>query len=370
MRLDDEGLADIVKSFSRAAVDPAHWMTAMAQLQDAVGAVGVALELTDLETGAASMENTVQLDDDQLRRYEERIFHVNPRVRRALSLSLGAIADDNTLIDHASPSSREFLEWLRTTPYYYLIGAKVLNDDGKVGFLTANFSRRHGMATAEHHAVFGALTPHLVNVIAASRAVSTASLKGELITTQALNSDRAFALMDASGRLIECSAGFEALLQRQTMLRLQRRRLTASRPGDRAGVDRFLAGALGPSRHSEPPSPLRLLGPDSRWGLLLRAVPLAPNHDVFDVFRPAALLTLADLDQPHRVRRSELIALFGLTDREADVAALLGEGLSLDDAARRLEISDHTVRQHLKAVFGKVGVSRQAELVRIISRLA
>ncbi|MCI3135241.1 helix-turn-helix domain-containing protein [Phenylobacterium aquaticum] len=81
-------------------------------------------------------------------------------------------------------------------------------------------------------------------------------------------------------------------------------------------------------------------------------------------------MTLADLDQPHRVRRSELIALFGLTDREADVAALLGEGASLDDAARRLEISEHTVRQHLKAVFGKVGVSRQAELVRIISRLA
>ncbi|WP_242566481.1 hypothetical protein [Phenylobacterium aquaticum] len=266
MRLDDEGLADIVKSFSLAAVDPAHWITAMAQLQDAVGAVGVALELTDLETGAASMENTVQLDDDQLRRYEERIFHINPRVRRALSLRLGAIADDHTLIDHASPSSREFLEWLKTTPYYYLIGAKVLNDDGKVGFLTANFSRRHGMATAEHHAVFGALTPHLVNVIAASRAVSTASLKGELITTQALNSDRAFALIDASGRLIECSAGFEALLQRQTMLRLRRRRLTASRPGDRAGVDRFLAGAWAQAATANPRHLFGSWGPTAAGG--------------------------------------------------------------------------------------------------------
>jgi DNA-binding CsgD family transcriptional regulator len=102
---------------------------------------------------------------------------------------------------------------------------------------------------------------------------------------------------------------------------------------------------------------------------VLRAVPLTRNNDLFDLFRPAALLTLVDLDQPQRVRRDDLIALFDLTSREADIAALLGEGETTEGVARRLEISEHTVRQHLKAIFGKVGVSRQAELVGVVSRL-
>jgi DNA-binding CsgD family transcriptional regulator len=116
--------------------------------------------------------------------------------------------------------------------------------------------------------------------------------------------------------------------------------------------------------------PIRLATPDCPRGIILRAVPLAEQNDVFDVFRPAALITLTDLDQPCRVLRQELVALFGLTEREADVTALVCEGVTTEKAAHQLAISEYTVRQHLKAVFGKIGVSRQAELVAIVSRLS
>lgn len=55
--------------------------------------------------------------------------------------------------------------------------------------------------------------------------------------------------------------------------------------------------------------------------------------------------------------------LAALTARERDVLRLVGEGLRNEEVARRLGISEKTVRNHLTAVFDKIGVSGRLELV-------
>jgi DNA-binding NarL/FixJ family response regulator len=55
--------------------------------------------------------------------------------------------------------------------------------------------------------------------------------------------------------------------------------------------------------------------------------------------------------------------LAALTAREREVVRLVGEGLRNEEIARRLGIHEKTVRNHLTAVFDKVGVSGRLELV-------
>lgn len=57
-----------------------------------------------------------------------------------------------------------------------------------------------------------------------------------------------------------------------------------------------------------------------------------------------------------------------LTAREREVVALVAEGLRNEEIARRLGITDKTVRNHLTAVFDKVGVSGRLELVVLAYR--
>lgn len=53
-----------------------------------------------------------------------------------------------------------------------------------------------------------------------------------------------------------------------------------------------------------------------------------------------------------------------LTAREHDVLLLVADGLRNRQIAQRLGITEHTVKFHLAAIFGKLGASTRTEAVR------
>ncbi|MDO8902129.1 MAG: alpha/beta fold hydrolase [Phenylobacterium sp.] len=61
---------------------------------------------------------------------------------------------------------------------------------------------------------------------------------------------------------------------------------------------------------------------------------------------------------------------FGLTPAETRLAARLKDGLTLKEAAEDLNVSLNTVRNQLRAVFEKMGLNRQSDLVRALAQLS
>jgi DNA-binding NarL/FixJ family response regulator len=58
-----------------------------------------------------------------------------------------------------------------------------------------------------------------------------------------------------------------------------------------------------------------------------------------------------------------IVEAYGLTGRELEVTRAIARGLSTAEIAAELYLSPHTVRDHVKALFEKVGVSSRGELV-------
>ena len=69
---------------------------------------------------------------------------------------------------------------------------------------------------------------------------------------------------------------------------------------------------------------------------------------------------------PSDVRMAQLLRSFGLTPAEQKLARHLAAGGRLDEAARVFGLSRHTVRNQLRAVFAKLGVQRQVDLMRLL----
>lgn len=61
-------------------------------------------------------------------------------------------------------------------------------------------------------------------------------------------------------------------------------------------------------------------------------------------------------------RANLLMLAYNLTQKESTVAMLLADGLSTGEVAARLEISEHTIRSHVKQIFDKMQITSRAEL--------
>ncbi|HEY5963077.1 MAG TPA: hypothetical protein VIU42_03580, partial [Xanthobacteraceae bacterium] len=75
-----------------------------------------------------------------------------------------------------------------------------------------------------------------------------------------------------------------------------------------------------------------------------------------------AILTLTELTPGRGPNAAVLMESFGMTPAEAKLAAIVAEGVSLEEAASRLGIARETARAQIKSVFGKTDTRRQSEL--------
>ncbi len=134
--------------------------------------------------------------------------------------------------------------------------------------------------------------------------------------------------------------------------------------------------ALGPDVAANPPAVV-ILGDALPRGWALRAVragaravlPRTASADaiVAAIEAAAAGLVVLPADAlvgaPQATAAGGTVAPTALTAREAQILALLAEGLVNKEIAARLGISRHTVKTHLAALFHKLGVTTRAEAV-------
>jgi DNA-binding CsgD family transcriptional regulator len=101
------------------------------------------------------------------------------------------------------------------------------------------------------------------------------------------------------------------------------------------------------------PARLRLLTTSGRW-LLMHASAMAG-------------LTVVVLERAEAHEIAPMIVdAYDLSPREQQVTALLARGLNTTQIAQELHLSTHTVRDYVKSVFEKVGVSSRGELVALL----
>jgi DNA-binding CsgD family transcriptional regulator len=102
----------------------------------------------------------------------------------------------------------------------------------------------------------------------------------------------------------------------------------------------------------EPQIRSRLRPRRGAW-LLMHGAVLEGTDQVALIIEPAKSSDVAPL----------IVEAYGLTDRELDVTRAIARGLSTSEIGADLHLSPHTVRDHVKGLFEKVGVSSRGELV-------
>ncbi len=118
---------------------------------------------------------------------------------------------------------------------------------------------------------------------------------------------------------------------------------------------RFLAD----TGRSGPPARARVRLPSQHW-LVVHGARLRPRS-------PGRPTTAVVLEPARRADLAPLIVqAHDLTPREREITEMLLRGLPLGEIAPALWLSPHTVRDHVKAIFAKLGVRSRPELTALL----
>lgn len=145
-------------------------------------------------------------------------------------------------------------------------------------------------------------------------------------------------------------------------------RLTTADKRARDQLDKLLAGLMGESD-----------GPPAGGGLTIRrmnghalqvwCVPLSHKERALldPRRRPCGLLFVFDPDRVPLTPDNLLMNAFGLTGAETRLTLALLHGETVDEYCARTDISRNTARTHMRAIFDKLGINKQTELIRLLS---
>jgi len=166
-----------------------------------------------------------------------------------------------------------------------------------------------------------------------------------------------------------------AMLDAGDGLRLEKDTVAAARDADAGQTLRSLIASCvaEPGVESYSGGEVALRRGTERLPLDILVMPIRPEATIFHMpwsrtRHPAAVLIVSDPETEIRVHVESLRERFGLTPAETAFAVEIVKGDGRQAAADRLGITVGTARSHLSKIFDKTGVTRQAELVRLLLR--
>ena len=109
---------------------------------------------------------------------------------------------------------------------------------------------------------------------------------------------------------------------------------------------------------------------DSRARLVLHVSPVSEEEAGQPMSRISALVLVIDPDDRTNIDLERVGAVLGLTPAQSQVAVSLAQGKTIRDIAMETGRSQTTIRWHIRQIFSKQGLSRQVELVQLVTSLA
>lgn len=176
---------------------------------------------------------------------------------------------------------------------------------------------------------------------------------------------QALLILSQTGEPIFTSANAENLLEDDDGLSITNSGLTASANADQLGLELMISLVTGQSNDlvSERNLTLHIQRPSGKQPYHIRMMPLEMPKQFGHDQEKQIIVIIRDLDANFSGWCARLKETYQLTPRECECTILLTENHPHTEISKRMNISDETLRQHMKNIYKKMGVQKQHELI-------
>ncbi|HUL87390.1 MAG TPA: helix-turn-helix transcriptional regulator [Pseudolabrys sp.] len=351
-----------------AALDPSRWASVLAKITKYVGGQAAGILLKDAVRKPGVIHYEVGLDPCFVQLYLGTYWKLGP-VARLLDYEVGRIVTIPELVPYEEfRAGRFYREWAEPQGWIDAANAVLEKTPKTFAYLSVIRSKASGMVDDEMRQRMGLVVPHVGRAVQTEKVIR---LKQAEVATFADILDGlspAIFLVDVVGQIIHANAASRSLLRKGNFLRSINGRLTATD----AQVDRTLHDAFvaaGGVETGGKSSALPLPDETGRNSYVAHVLPLTvgERHKAGAASAAVAALFVSKI-KFETVLPSEIIGkTYNLTPSELRVLLAIVNVGGVRQVAGDLGVADTTVKTHLGRLFEKTGVSRQADLVKLVA---
>ena len=361
----------IVAALHETALNDTLWPRTSTLIDEAVGMWGSHLAV---ESGHTRNDAEFVFGDaychgelvEMGRMYANIYFPHDERVQRLLHLPDSRVVHvTHVYTEHELQTSPTFNEFLCRFGAGNGLNLRMDGPDGlHIIWAFTDPDDPHGWRS-EQIALIKQLLPHIRQFVRVRQALASAEALGTSLTSLLDNALLGVLFLDRQGTIVETNTRALRILRRGDSLVDRDGVLCARLLTDNAKLQRLLARALPHWSQTASSGSMTVQRPSGKLPLTLHISPVIHRAD-FGAQRVAALVLLVDLVERPQIDPTFLATTLGLSPAESRVAAALAAGQSVRDIAVTTHRTQAAVRWHLRQMYVKLGISRQADLVRLV----
>ena len=363
-----EVLSRVIGLIYDAALAPSHWQATLREIALFVDAALVTLVIED-EAGNALRLLVLSEDAPDAWRsgYVETYMRLNPiRLYSHATACTGDIVLTSDFMDRNSfELTRFYIEFLQPAHLVDNAAAVVDRSDGLISVLAASRAAYQGPANDTTRERLMLLAPHVRRALAISRCLDMQPVEAELHADLIDMLVSGVFFLTLGGRVVHCNRAGASLSARVPDLRIVDRIFA----GDRFHLGSALRRAAQERRDRHEVLDIVATDGTQLAGHLVK-LPTSPPHARMPR-HPATFVFFVRPVTPEQVSYgATLQQRYRLTPREMSVVVALVETGGVPEIAALLGLSKATVESHLKAIFIKMSVQRQADVVKLAAGCA
>ena len=364
----DNKLFTLVGSLNNAITDPECWPKLLEQLQDVFGASACAIASHHYDTGNGRLVRSVNINAKFERSYAERYAMENVWLRKESCFRKpGSVWNSQQILDdEKSLDSEYYLKWLKPQGLTHQLFGVLDRRENAVVYLVLARAEGEDAFAKDDAETLATVLPAFASVFRLEHLVRNLTARAADTWTMLDHLAPGIVLVDERGRVMGMNQTAIEIARKADGLTVENGHLSCTLPREqtrfRKTVDELLnADSSPPAANTKAVTVSRI---ESAVPLQLILTRLSKRPSINGSQRQLLGVFVSDPEGFSAPSNEWIKDLYGLTRVESEIALLICQGNSPDEIATRICVSVHTVRAYLKQIFLKMGVNRQAAMVR------
>lgn len=372
--LSPQTLSDLVGAIYDCVLDPSRWLDALAAIRRELHCHNAVLGLQALPSGEMLVNITEGIEGQWLERMPDygadvvelwgglAVYHATPLLEPLVWSQMAPPGYER---------NRYYREWAVPQGLTDSLAIALTRDSVSLGSIGFGWHESAGVIGARETGIARLLAPHLHRAAVITRVIEARSLVAATFEAALDTLGTPIVLVGQDLTIVHANLAAQALFRRRVPLLVERHRLAVV---PRAAMAALVA-ATEQFHRDESAAGVKGLGipcvSANNEPCVLHVLPLARGRLRQSAGAGAiAAIFVASRTAPPQAPMQLVRALFGLTEAEGEVYALVAAGSTVANAAARLGVQPSTVRSHLLRIFEKTGTHRQSELAVLAASLA